>query len=253
MLRVSAFACSIRCRSDSKCSAASMRPRAARRGFSRPLSRACRTTPQALSMSASSSRVRAIHTSGSPPSAISDSSSPMRSSSASIWWAALRSRSGGHTSRLTSRPTAMPMPVSSSRDSEHARVVARAGGQHHERGGRRGRGLGPQPAHRAGDQADQDREPERQRVEAEDAAERERHQHAEHGRADLLDAAAQRAVDGGVDGEQRGPRGEERLLDVEHVDREHPRDDRREDRLDDLQRVRPPDRIPEPSPHAEPS
>ena len=96
-------------------------------------------------------------------------------------------------------------------------------------------------------------EPERQRVEAEDAPERERHQHAEHGRADLLDATAQRAVDGGVDGEQRRPRGEERLLDVEHVDREHPRDHRREDRLDDLQRVRPPDRIPEPSPHAEPS
>ena len=136
---------------------------------------------------------------------------------------------------------------------EHARVVARAGGQHHERGGRRGRGLGPQPAHRAGDQADEDREPERQRVEAEDAPERERDEHAEYGGADLLDAAAQRAVDGRMDGEQRGPRGEERLLDVEHVDREHPRDDRREDRLDDLQRVRPPHRIPELSAHAEPS
>ena len=58
--------------------------------------------------------------------------------------------------------------------------------------------------------------------------ERERDEHAEHGRADLLDAAAQRAVDGRVDGEQRGPRGEERLLDVEHVDREHPGDDGRE-------------------------
>ena len=34
---------------------------------------------------------------------------------ASTWAAALRSRSGGQTSRLMSSPTAMPMPVSASR------------------------------------------------------------------------------------------------------------------------------------------
>ena len=33
----------------------------------------------------------------------------------SMWRAAARSRSGGHTSRFTSRPTAIPMPVSISR------------------------------------------------------------------------------------------------------------------------------------------
>ena len=39
---------------------------------------------------------------------------------ASIRAAALRSRSGGQTTRLTSRPTAIPMPVSASRSSRVA-------------------------------------------------------------------------------------------------------------------------------------
>ena len=36
---------------------------------------------------------------------------------ASTWAAALRSRSGGHTMKFTSSPTAIPMPVSARRES----------------------------------------------------------------------------------------------------------------------------------------
>ena len=173
MLRVSATACSSRCRSASKRSAASHARRAPRGAGSAGRSRApgarrprrCRCRRRARACARSSVDVGSGRRQRPRPSRTAARRCGRRC--ASIWWAALRSRSGGHTSRFTSRPTAMPMPVSSSRDSEHARVVARAGGQHDERGRRRGRGLGAQPAHRAGDQADQDREPERQRVEAE--------------------------------------------------------------------------------------
>ena len=234
MLRVSATACSRRSRSPSKSSVARMRPRAARRGFSRPLSRAWRTTPHACSMSPSSSRCG--RSSRRRPRRVA-ARSARRSRSAARrcgrrWRrsgaAALRSRSGGQTSRFTSRPTAMPMPVSSSRATSMPAVVAGAGRQHDERGRRgrrRSRRAGRAPSRRAS--ADEDRQAERQRVEPEHAPEREGDEHAEHGRADLLDAAAERPVDGRVDGQQRRPRCEERLLDVEHVDREHPRDDRR--------------------------
>jgi hypothetical protein len=105
------------------------------------------------------------------------------------------------------------------------------------------------PAHGSGHEPDEDRQAERERVEPEQAAEREGDQHADHRGADLLRAAAERPVDGRMHGQQRGPGGEEGLLDVEHVDREHPRDDRGYGRLDDLQRVRPPGGVAQASGH----
>ena len=253
MLRVSATACSSRSRIASNPSAARIRSGAARRGLSRPLSRAWRTTPHAWSMSWSSSPVRAIQSSMSSslhprPSAVamSVSSAPMRSSIASTWWAAARSRSGGHTIRLTSRPTRdADAGVEQPRDQQVA-VVAVAGGEDDERRGGRRRRLGAEPAHRAGEQAHEDHDAERERVEPEDAPGGGGDQDADHARAHLLDAAPQRPVHGRVHGQQRRPGGEERLLDVEHLGGEDPRDDGRQDGLQQLRDVRPGDRIAQP-------
>ena len=119
----------------------------------------------------------------------------------------------------------MPMPVSSSRDSEHARR------RRCSRWSARRARSPPRSSSRRAARAPSRRAGRRGSASPSDSAltpntlpARERDQHAEHGRADLLDAAPQRAVDGRVHGQQRRPRGEERLLDVEHVDREHPGD-----------------------------
>ena len=118
MLRVSATACSLSRSTPSKTSVV-FTVRAALRGLSRPLSLACRSSAHASSISSSSSRVRFTHSatcSSSQPerscSAMSHSSAPTLSPMAPIALAADRSRIGGHTSRFTTSPTAMPIAVS---------------------------------------------------------------------------------------------------------------------------------------------
>ena len=248
MLRVSATACSTRSRIGSKSAVARIRSGAARRGLKRPLSRAWRTTLQACSMSWSSSPVRSIQPSMSSGSqrraarghvaqqradAVVDSADLVRGGAV----AQRRPHEQVHEQADRDADARVEQP----RD-EHAAVVAVAGGQHDERGGGRRRRLGAQPAHapEAGPRAGR---AERERVEAEGAAGGEGEQHAEHARADLLDAALERAEDRRVDGQQRGPRREERLRDVEHVHGQHPCDDGGQDRLEDLERVGPQDRV----------
>ena len=133
-------------------------------------------------------------------------------------------------------------------------AVVRVARQQDDQRGRGGRGrLVAQALPVPHDQRDEQHGPQRDAVDAEQRAGGEGEQDAEHGRADLLRAAPERAVDGGVDGQQRRPRGEERLREVEHVDGDQPGGDRRHHGLDDLQRGRPGDRVahalPEPLPH----
>jgi hypothetical protein len=122
----------------------------------------------------------------------------------STWRAAVRSRSGGQTSRLTSRPTTIPISVSSSRAPERRRV---------------------DPEHRPGG---------------------EREQHAEERRGDLLRAARERAIDGGVHRQQRRPRREERLREPEDRARHHPCEHGGARGLDEQERVAPHHGVPEP-------
>ena len=253
MLRMSATACSSRPRIAPKPSVACIRRDAAGRGLSRPLSRAWPTTLQALSMSLSSSAARAIQSSTSPvtsprrsAAAMSHSSSPTWSSiSVDLVRGAAVAQRRPHEQIDEQADRDPDAGVEQSRH-EHLAVVARAGGEHDERGRRRRDRLRAQPVHRAGQQGEQDRHAERQRVEAEHGADERGDEDADHRRAHLLDPPAQRAVDRGVDGHQRGPRRQERLREVEHLVGEHPRDDRRRDRLDELRRVRPRDGIPHP-------
>ena len=110
---------------------------------------------------------------------------------------------------------------------QHPAVVAVARGEHDDRRrGGRGR-LAAQPAHGAGGQADQHGEAERHGADPEEVPGRECHEHADDGRRHLLHSAAQRPEDRRVDGQQRGPRREERLRDVEAASARSPRRGRR--------------------------
>ena len=129
---------------------------------------------------------------------------------------------------------------------QHRGVARVARQQHHERRGRRGRGLRAQAAGGARQHAHEQHDAQRRGVDAERRAGGERQQHAQHRGADLLGAARQRPVHGRVHGQQRRPRRQERLRDAEHVAGDHPRDHGRRDRLDDLRRVGPQHRVPEP-------
>jgi hypothetical protein len=86
-------------------------------------------------------------------------------------------------------------------------------------------------------------------VDPQRAAGREGQQHAEHRRADLLQAARERPVDGGVHGQHRRPRRQERLREAEDGPRERPRRDRRPDRLDELEGVAPDHGVAKPFAH----
>ena len=193
------------------------------------------------------------------PPAMSASSSPMPSSTRSRALAAVCRRSGGHTSTLTSRPTATPIAVSRSRATSRtsfskpvvsttspvvAMVVASAPSH------------GTAPSTRATTSSSVIAPVVSPKRLPHDRGE----QHRDDGRGDLLHALGERAVDGGVHHEQGRPRREERLRQVQHARRDDPRGDGGEHRLGELEDVVPPDRVTEPvvdafppsRPHARP-
>ncbi len=195
-------------------------------------------------MSSSRSRERATQSSASSASqpsarsaAMSRSSSPTLSSIWSTWRAAARSLSGGNTTRLTRMPTAMPMLVSTSRSASVPDAGAVAGREHDQCRGRDGHALGAEQRQRPDHEAQHQGGREGGHVDAEDAADREGEQHPDHRGTHGLQAAGERAVDGGVHREKCRPRRQERLVVPGHLHRHHPGDDGRDHGLRDLQRV----------------
>ena len=122
---------------------------------------------------------------------------------------------------------------------EHAQVAAVAGQQDDERGGRCGGRLVAQRARRARGHRQQQHHAQRRCVDPEHGSGGEGEQHAQNRGADLLQAARERAVHGGVHGQQRRPWRQKRLRQPEDRLRYDPREHRRAHGLDDLQGVAP--------------
>jgi hypothetical protein len=129
---------------------------------------------------------------------------------------------------------------------DHAGVGAVAREQDDER--RRGGGgrLVAQHARGPDGQRHQQHDPEGRRVDPEHRSGGEGEQHAEERGGDLLYAAGEGAIDGGVHRQQRRPRREERLREPEDRSREDPGEHRGARGLDEQERVAPQHGVPEP-------
>ena len=122
---------------------------------------------------------------------------------------------------------------------QQARLVLVARRQDDQRGGRGRRRLRPQPADGPGGQAYEHRDTDGQRADAEDRPGHEGEQHAEDGGSHLLHAVLERPEHGRMDRQQRSPRREEALREMEHPVRQHPGDHDRSHSLDELQPASP--------------
>ena len=250
MLRVSATACSSPTSTAPRSPMSRTRRAAWRRTFKRPLSRARRTSAQASSMPWSSARVRSTQPSGSAARRrrevaghlLEQRAEPVVEVVDAPRRAAVAQRRPDHEVDGEAHADAderVREPCE-----QHRAVLAVAREQHDQR---RGRGRGRLGPHRAA--ARRWRAPRAARAPAtasprpSTAPAREREQHAGHRGGRLLQAARHGAVHRGVDGEQRGPRRQERLREREHLDGEHPGDDRGRRRLDDLEHVGPEQRV----------
>ena len=131
---------------------------------------------------------------------------------------------------------------------QHVVVVGEAGREHDQGRGRDRGALALEPGQGADREPGQQRHAQGQRVQAERVADHPGDQHAQDGRPDLAGALGERAVHRGVHDQERGPRCQERLLEVEDVGREDPRDDPGRHGLHDLDDLGPQDRVPEPGP-----
>jgi hypothetical protein len=129
---------------------------------------------------------------------------------------------------------------------DHAGVRAVAGEQDHERGRGGGGGLVAQGPRRPHAQRYHQHDGERRGVDPEHGAGGEGEQYAEEGGGDLLRAPGEGAIDGGVHGQQRGPRRQERLRQAQDRPRQHPCEHRGARGLDEQERVAPYHGVPKP-------